>query len=230
MMPEFVYFDLDNTLLDHTTAEEEAHKEIYQAYPELQKVSVSEWLQTYKEINHVLWLQYQKGQVDRHQLHYSRFSDSMAQLGIRNGHSEEIGARYMEIYRKHWHWIEGAKEALEKVAEKYPVGFITNGFEETQRKKIEVLGLEQYSDIFIISEEIGVMKPHPKVFDLATEKSGTPRNRILYVGDSYSSDITGGKNAGWKTAWYTAFISEIKDDQTADFMFNKFPRLIDYLS
>ncbi len=230
MIPEFVYFDLDNTLLDHTTAEEEAHKEIYQAYPELQKVSVNEWLQTYTEINRVLWLQYQKGEVDRHELHRSRFSDTMAQLGIRNGHSEEIGANYMQIYRKHWHWIDGAKEALEKVAEKYPVGFITNGFQETQRKKIEMLGLEQYSDIFIISEEIGVMKPHSKVFDLATDESGTERSQILYVGDSYSSDIIGGKNAGWKTAWYTAFMDEIKEEQTADFLFDQFPRLVDYLS
>ena len=228
-MPKFVFFDLDNTLLDHTTAEEEAHKEIYQAYPELQKVSEEDWLQTYAEINRVLWLQYQNGEVDRHELHRSRFNDTMAKLGIRNGHSEEIGAHYMQLYRNHWHWIDGAKEALEKVAEKYPVGFITNGFQETQRKKIEVLGLEQYSDIFIISEEVGVMKPHPKVFDLATEKSSTSRGHILYVGDSYSSDIIGGKNAGWKTAWYTAFVTEIKKDQTADFLFDQFPHLIDYL-
>ncbi len=230
MKPEFVYFDLDNTLLDHTSAEEAAHEEIYQTYPDLQKVTLEAWLQTYKEINGELWLKYQKGEVDRHELHYSRFSDSMAILGIRNGHSEEIGANYMQIYRKHWHWVEGAKEALESVAERYPVGFITNGFQETQRKKIEYLGLDKFSDIFIISEEIGVMKPHPKVFDQATEKSHTERNRILYVGDSYSSDIIGGRNAGWRTAWYTAFMDEIDENRTADFIFDEFPSLVNYLN
>ncbi|MDX1640409.1 MAG: HAD-IA family hydrolase, partial [Balneolaceae bacterium] len=92
------------------------------------------------------------------------------------------------------------------------------------------MGLDQYTDLFVITEEIGVMKPHQKVFDVATERAGVEREEILYVGDSYSSDIIGGRNAGWKTAWFTALVSEIEDGQTADFQFDDFDDLLKVLN
>lgn len=230
MKPQFVFFDLDNTLLDHNSAEAGAHNDIYESTPELQKVSKEDWLSTYKSINHNLWLQYQDGEIDRHELQRSRFRDSMLQLDIPSERSEEIGLNYMQFYRKHWDWIDGAREAFEKVCNSYPVGIVTNGFLETQQLKIEKMGLEQYTDLFIITEEIGVMKPHPKVFDVATARAGVDPGQILYVGDSYSSDIIGGKNAGWRTAWFTAFVAEIEDGQTADFQFDQFPMLMKYLN
>ncbi len=230
MNTKFVYFDLDNTLLDHTSAEEDAHREIWQTYDEFQNVNLSDWLSAYKEINHQLWIQYQRGEVDRYQLHRSRFSDSMLQLGLSNERSEEIGSTYMQIYRKYWKWVDGAEAALTSVSEKYPVGFITNGFKETQQKKIDFLDLRRFGDQFIISEDLGVMKPHPRVFDVATERSTFDRNQIIYVGDSYTSDIIGGKNAGWKTAWFTALTEDYCECKTADLCFEKFPVLVDYLN
>lgn len=232
MTPKFIYFDIDNTLLNHSAAEESAQKEIYNTYPELQTVKQDEWLQAYKMMNHSLWLQYQKGKISREHLQFTRFAGTMKKLGITAGRSEEIGQHYMEQYRQHWTWVDGAEEAIEMLAGYFPVGFITNGFLETQQKKIEYMGLGRFSSRFIISEEIGVMKPHPKVFDAATERAGTVREQILYVGDSYSSDITGGRNAGWQTAWFTALIGEdeIAEGQTADFVFDRFPMLTNYLN
>ncbi|TVQ67487.1 MAG: noncanonical pyrimidine nucleotidase, YjjG family [Balneolaceae bacterium] len=229
MKHDFVFFDLDNTLLDHSAAEKSAHGAIHSLFEELRQVDTDQWLATYKAINTRLWLEYQKGETDRHTLQKTRFRESMEKLGIDTRRSEQIGKRYMEVYRDYWGWIEGAEEALMRVAEQYPVGFITNGFLETQQRKIDFLNLKRFSSIFIISEEVGVMKPHPKVFDLATEKADTSRKRIVYVGDSYSSDIVGGRNAGWSTAWYTAYTSVVSSGQTADFSFDQFPDLVGYL-
>ena len=230
MKTEFVYFDLDNTLLDHTAAERDAHHDICRTFSEFQSVAIEEWLSTYKEINSTLWMQYQKGEVDRYQLQRARFRESMTKLGIPADRSEEIGTAYMNVYRQYWKWVPGAEEALARVSEKYPIGFITNGFKETQQKKIEYLNLNRFSDKFIISEDIGVMKPHPKVFEIATKMSAFEPQQILYVGDSYSSDIIGGRNAGWRTAWYTALVEEYQECMTADFCFEQFPVLIDYLN
>lgn len=225
MKPQFVFFDLDNTLLDHNSAEAAAHNDLYNSTPELQQRPLEDWLNTYKSINHQLWLNYQEGKIDRHELQQSRFRDSMKQLNMSFERSDEIGSAYMQFYRNHWDWVDGAKEALEKVCESYPIGIVTNGFLETQQKKIEKMGLGRHTNLFIITEEIGVMKPHPKVFDVATERAGVDRKSILYVGDSYSSDIIGGRNAGWNTAWFTAF-SEIENGQTADFQFDDFDDLL----
>ena len=228
--PEFIYFDLDNTLLHHSDAETKAQKEIYGTYPEFESVPETDWIATYKKVNRALWEQYQKGEIDREHLQHSRFHDSMDRLGLSTDRSKEIGESYMKAYRKYWRWVDGAEEAITKLSNRYPVGIVTNGFLETQQLKIEVMKLNRFTDTFVITEEIGVMKPHPRVFDHATDLAGVSRENILYVGDSYSSDIIGGRNAGWKTAWYTAFSKETTNGHIADFQFDRFPNLIHFVN
>jgi len=225
----FIYFDLDNTLLDHNSAEEKAHQAIYRSYQELQKVPIDQWLETYQSMNHQLWLKYQSGKIDRFELQKYRFRDSMAELCLDATISNNIGDCYMQNYREYWEWIEGAKEALEVISEKYETGIITNGFRETQNLKFEKLNIHKYCSHLIISEEVGKLKPHPKVFDHATDLAGVERDQILYIGDSHSSDITGGYNAGWKTAWYTGKINRNGEAKIADLEFDDFGELIGFL-
>lgn len=130
----------------------------------------------------------------------------------------------MQRYRDHWQWVDGAYDAFHEIREKYPVGLITNGFAETQKEKIRCFELEDLSHV-IISEDYGVMKPHPLIFDVATEKAEKERAEILYVGDSWVSDIEGGRTAGWQTAWFTARVEEIKPG--ADLTFNSFDELLE---
>lgn len=226
---KYIYFDLDNTLLDHNNAESRSHELIYKQFPVIQHVSLGDWLKTYKEVNHNLWVQYQDGEIDRDELQFLRFHNTMAELEISTDRSKEIGLTYMETYREFWDWIEGAEETLEATCRKFSVGIITNGFKETQHKKFKKLKIARYTDRMIISEELGVLKPHPKVFDHATELAGVERDEILYVGDSYSSDIVGGINAGWKTAWYTAAESETEPDEKPDLTFDRFSDLRRFL-
>lgn len=229
MNPSFIYFDLDNTLLDHSSAEKTAQKVTYETFPELQEVSIHEWLDTYRTINHALWEQYQRDEIDRHFLQRSRFLNSMKKLELDTNRSEEIGSAYMEFYRDHWSWVDGAQKALEMISSSFKTGIITNGFKETQQLKIERMKLGNYCSEFLISEDVGKMKPHPEVFDRATEMAGVPREEILYVGDSYSSDIEGGKNAGWRTAWYTGFVTEYLDGSESDLQFENFDELLEFL-
>ncbi len=232
MKPAFIYFDLDNTLLDHTSAESAAQKKTYSSFPELQEATFEEWMKTYKSVNHNLWSRYQNEEITRYELQEARFADSMKELNLDVSKSAEIGEAYMELYRNYWEWVEGAKDALTTVSSSFKTGIITNGFKETQELKIEKLNLKTICSTCLISEDVGKMKPHPVVFDRATELAGVERSDILYVGDSYSSDIVGGKNAGWKTAWFTALIDrDLYDDSdvSADFEFQKFDQLLDFL-
>lgn len=229
MTPSFIYFDLDNTLLDHSSAEAKAQQDTYQNFEALQHITIDEWLSTYRLVNHSLWERYQKGEVDRPELQHSRFFDTMKRLKLDSSKSETIGEFYLQSYRKYWSWIDGAQEALTTLSQNFEVGILTNGFKETQQLKFDHLKLQDYCKVMIITEEVGKLKPHPKVFDVATERSGVSREEIFYVGDSYTSDIEGGRNAGWKTAWYTGMLSKTEPHQTADFMFEQFPDLLDHL-
>lgn len=225
----YIYFDLDNTLLDHNKAESKSHQAVYDSFPVLRQVPLNEWLETYQEINHNLWVRYQDGEIDRHELHFSRFHDSMVEKGLSTDNSHDIGVHYMEKYHEYWDWVDQAEETIDLVSRHFDVGIITNGFKETQLKKFDKLSMGRFTDQMVISEELGVLKPDPKVFDYATELAGVPREDILYVGDSYSSDVVGGLNAGWKTAWYTGVVGEEEAEQKPHLKFSDFDDLKSYL-
>ena len=229
MQPKFIFFDLDNTLLDHNHAEGKAHQAIYEQYPEMQQVSLENWLETYRRVNGKLWKLYQQGKIERFQVQHARFFESMHYLELPIQKSTEIGESYMQHYQDYWEWISGAEETLAEISERFDTGIITNGFKETQLKKFQKMMLGRFTDLFIISEELGKMKPHPDVFRHGEKMCGAEPEEILYIGDSYSSDIIGGKTAGWQTAWFQFEETAEVEENIADFTFTDFTQLINYL-
>jgi len=227
--PKFIYFDLDDTLLDHKKAEQNGLKDIHSHFEEFNDISLEALINTYHSINKGLWEEYGRGEIDRHILHRRRFEETLIELGIDGSLYEEVGKVYMEYYRNHWEWIDGAKEAFNKIRANYNVGLITNGFAETQWMKIGQFGFEEMVSQIVISEEVGVMKPHPKIFNHSTALVGLDRSEILYVGDSLSSDVKGGKAAGWKVAWYVSNPDK-EEKELADVVFNKWDELLNRLN
>lgn len=201
--PKFIYFDLDDTLLDHKKAEEAGLRDVHKHFEMFNGISDVQLLDTYHHINKGLWGEYGRGQIDRHELHRRRFQETFRDLGLDEKMHEEAGKVYMNYYRNHWEWLDGAEKSYQKISDNFDVGIITNGFSETQKLKIDQFKLRETARNIVISEEVGEMKPHPKVFDHATELAGVNREDILYVGDSFASDVVGGAKANWKVAWYT---------------------------
>ncbi len=203
LSPKFIYFDLDDTLLDHKKAEQNGLADVHKHFDVFNGIQLDELIDVYHDINRGLWEKYGKGEIDRHILHRRRFEETFVELGVEASLYAEAGKVYMNYYRNHWEWVEGAKEAFEAIRLKYQTGIITNGFAETQWLKIDQFGFKKTTSQIVISEEVGVMKPHPKIFDHSTDLVGINRKDILYVGDSLSSDVRGGKAAGWQVAWFT---------------------------
>jgi putative hydrolase of the HAD superfamily len=199
----FVYFDIDDTLLNHRHAERAALQEVRNAIPVLQKIPIETLWETYNRINRDLWDQYGHGEITRVDLQHLRFSLTLSELGISLSFQETISQTYMKLYRRLWSWVPDAEKALADIAAKWPVGFLTNGFAEVQQAKAEKFHLREISDIYVISEEVGCMKPSACIFQHATELAGVDKSEILYVGDSYKTDIIGAKRFGWQTVWLT---------------------------
>lgn len=200
--PEFIYFDLDDTLLDHKRAEKAALRDIWYHYDYLRQISTVKLQNEYHKVNKLLWDEYGSGNIDRSELQRRRFQETLENLGFDGSVHYEMGRRYMERYRMHWQWIDGAEEALKDISRRYRVGFLTNGFSETQKLKVRHFGLDRISEHIVISEDVGVMKPDPRIFGHATKLAGVDAATILYIGDSLTSDIQGGSAVGWNTAWY----------------------------
>ena len=221
---EFIYFDLDDTLLDHKSAEAAGLQDIHAHFDLFNNITAEELIDVYHQVNSKQWSLYSQAKVSREELQRNRFEFTLKELGLNPVRYEEVGNHYMQYYRNHWQWIDGAKESYYDILEKYPVGILTNGFAETQRKKFEAFDLYDSAETTVISEEVGVLKPHPDVFKAATERAGVDANKVLYVGDSFSSDVEGGTKFGWNVAWYTQN-GEAEKHKKADFVFNDFIKL-----
>jgi HAD superfamily hydrolase (TIGR01549 family) len=201
----FVYFDLDDTLLDHRHAERAALSDVRTTFAEpfagRDDATIHE---TYRACSLPLWRQYAAGAIEKTDLKRGRFEQLLAELNIHTLDAQTVSDHYLRRYAAHWRFVEGARRAFLHVADRFPVGVLTNGFAEIQTQKLDQFPmLRDRTEAVVISEETGYMKPHPQVFGHAADAADTTPDRILYVGDSYYSDVQGGRAAGWQVAWFT---------------------------
>lgn len=199
---DFVYFDLDDTLLDHRAAERGGLRSAKSLFEALGDVSPEELEETYHEINVALWGDYAAGKIDRDTLGVRRFADLLSALGVRGIDPADLATTYMSAYAEHWSPIEDAVAALEDVSRIARTGIITNGFAEVQHAKLARFPrIRACVEAVVISEEVGFLKPDRRLFS-AAERAAQCDGAILYVGDSFRSDVVGALESGWSVAWF----------------------------
>ncbi len=202
-----LFFDLDDTLLDHAGAEARAQLETFEGRRDVfGAVAFDEWLAAYRRANGRLWAAYGRGEIGREELHRRRFADPLGELGCDPEAADETGAFYLERYRGAWRLNEGAEELLAAAAKEGEVGILSNGFRELQRAKLARFRLERWVKHVVLSEEAGAMKPAREIFDAAVRSAcggdGADGRRKLYLGDHYETDAVGAKGAGWLPVLY----------------------------
>lgn len=220
---EFVYFDLDDTLLDHEYAERKALADVRDRYRAIfGTLSVEELQEEYHRINAPLWRRYGEGKIDKDTVQRQRFVQLLEAVDAPHADPALVGRYYMQRYAAHWQFIPGAKEAYEAIAENRPVGVMTNGFADVQARKFDQFPvLRDRADAIVVCEETGALKPDPQAFAHATEQAGVEPDAVLYVGDSYRSDVEGGQRAGWRVAWYARNGTDGRSTDERGFIFDE---------
>src|SRR5699024_1191666 len=135
--PAFIYFDLDDTLLDHHASQQAALSDVLVHFQLFDKTNHSAFIKTYAQVDRKQWRDYSLGYITKEQLQLKRFEQTMRALDLPVDDSHMIGNYYLRCYRNHWKWLEGALEAFEAIRQRYPVGILTNGLTETQKLKFE---------------------------------------------------------------------------------------------
>lgn len=198
----FVFFDLDHTLWDHETNATQTLKEIFSRYDLLAYGidSVDYFIERYNEINNELWEKYNAGQLSKSYLRDERFrlvfeavdADPMPPRATLDSMNKE----YLSECPKKTALIEGAKEVLDYLYEKYPLFIITNGFEEIQSIKMEGSDISKYFRKVITSEKAGFKKPQAGIFQYAMKHCQAHPEQSIMIGDNLKADINGAKNYG----------------------------------
>ncbi len=94
-------------------------------------------------------------------------------------------------------------DVLGELSEVATLAIVTNGFDRVQSRRVAESGMKDFIEEVFVSEKLDSEKPNRKIFDAAPRALGVEnRAHVLVVGDSLTSDILGGVNAGLDTCWY----------------------------
>lgn len=159
--------------------------------------------QEYQALNKSLWVDYQNSMINSDQLQHYRFKCWSKRLQIS---TQDLNQRFMAAMVEICAPQDGAISLLRALKGKVKLGIITNGFIALQQARLERMGLREHFDLLVISEQVGVAKPHPGIFEhaFANMDASVKRECVLMVGDNPESDILGGINAGLDTCWLNA--------------------------
>lgn len=197
-MIDTILFDLDDTLLDFTANELTA---IMDTLFRFGIPSTRANIDRYIEINRESWKRLERGEWTREEVLVGRFRILFDEFGVESAPAE-AQSYYGERLSREGSWIDGAREVLLALRPKYRLFGVTNGNKAVQDRRISITRIDEYLDEIFISEEIGADKPSREYFDAVFKKIGAWRESCVIVGDSLTSDIQGGINAGIHTVYY----------------------------
>jgi 2-haloacid dehalogenase len=211
---EFLLLDLDDTILDFHMQESVAiRKTLSGAGVE----PTEENCALYSKINLRYWKMLELGEITREELTWRRFAELFETLGA-TADPKETAEKYMDHLSEGHYFLPGAEEAVKSLSKKYKLYMASNGTGRVQESRIASAGLAPYFEKIFISQIIGANKPDKAYFDgcFAQIPNFDPKKTMI-VGDSISSDIRGGKNAGIYTCWVNPKGKTAKPEDQPDF-------------
>lgn len=200
---QFLLFDFDDTLISYDASEAYGLQKALEEYgitPEARLFDI------YREENRKLWRLIESGDITSDELRVRRFELLIEKGGIPTEVPADVFSKtYLHYFSESKQLENGARELLEYLHghPQFKKAIITNGFKDTQRKRLSIAEVEHYFDDIFISDELGAKKPDPLIFERVMERLGNPSpDSVLIIGDNLVSDIMGGKQYGLNTCWY----------------------------
>lgn len=200
-MIKVILWDVDGTLLDFLKAEHEAIKKCFEIY-QLGECT-DEMIQRYSVINRRYWERLERKEITKPEVLIGRFQEFFASEGIITDCAEDFNKEYQVRLGDTICFCDDSYELMKELQSQVKQYAVTNGTKVAQDRKLSRSGLDQLFDGIFISEEVGMEKPDVRFFDYVLSQIGEyKKDEILIVGDSLTSDIQGGNNAGIVCCWY----------------------------
>ena len=202
-MPRFdiLLWDVDGTLLDFIAAEKAAVQTLFREFGLGE--CTDEMVERYSRINKEYWERLERGELSKPEILVRRFADFFASEGLDASKAPEFNEQYQVRLGDTVVFCDDSYELLSSLRGRVKQYAVSNGTVVAQTRKLRRSGFDRRLDGVFLSEELGYEKPATEFFDQVFAAIGEPdRERVLIVGDSLTSDITGGNRAGIRTCWY----------------------------
>ncbi|MBP1995442.1 HAD family hydrolase [Paenibacillus eucommiae] len=192
-----VIFDLDNTLVNRKLAFQSYAKLFTEKFVEIADEDSTE------TVNYIISAD-QNGYRKKRDL----YEELRSKLAMKNEQTtvEDMLEYWFAEFFKSSILMQGALEVLDTIkGQNIKLGMITNGSVHSQYAKIDAVGIRDYFHTIIVSDEVGIKKPDPKIFSMALENLNISGENVLFVGDHPSNDVKGALDAGMHAVWLSGF-------------------------
>lgn len=205
-----LFFDLDDTLWAFTANARDTFEELYRKY-DYQRYfrSFEHYYGLYQQHNLELWEAYGQGRISKEELNRQRFLYPLEAVGAPDPClSEAFATDFFAVIPTRSGLMPHAKEALEYLAPRYNLYILSNGFRELQQRKMQSAGIDRYFKKIVLSDDIGILKPHIELFHFALSATQSQPGDSLMVGDNWDNDVAGARQAGIDQIYYNVSYRE----------------------
>ncbi len=199
-----VFFDLDDTLFDHSHAMRQGLEAMRTTHPALsghERVAVErEYARLLDEL-HPLVL---AGSISLEASRVERARRLLVWSGHQcvPGEADDLAARFRAVYQDGRRPVPGSRELLEHLHSRVTVGIVTNNLTAEQESKLRQCGLDRWVHFLLTSEDAGAIKPDPAIYQAALTRAGCRAEYAVMVGDSWTADVCGALDAGLRAVWF----------------------------
>ena len=227
-MIKVILWDIDGTLLDFLKAENAAMKSCFQVFQ--MGECTDEMIAKYSKINRKYWEMLERGEITKEQVLHGRFYEFFEMENLRTDCVAEFNKEYQYRLGDTICFCDDGYELVKKLKTQFKQYAVTNGTKVAQDKKLKKSGLIDVFDGIFISEDIGIEKPGVGFFNHVRNVIGDYSNdEIMIVGDSLTSDMQGGVNAGIVCCWYNPKHKENDKNLNLDFEIDNLQQLLKIL-
>lgn len=204
--PRWVFFDLDDTLWDFAANSLKSLRHVFDNFQVVSDTfgSFNDFIDVYHVHNSKMWELHAQGKVSSGFLKTERWRLTLfpgRPRGETDGICSAVNDAYLDCLATQPGMGKDTAEALAFLSKVFMIGVISNGFTDTQYKKLSCSGLWRFVARTIISDEIGIQKPDRRIFDYALRETGAASVPVM-VGDNPDTDVAGALKAGWKAIWF----------------------------
>ena len=203
-MLQAVLFDLDDTLFDHQGCARTALEGVQARHAGLRAMPFADLERTHASFLEDLHVEVLAGRMGLDDARRERFRRLLISAGVDadDDVAGEIAISYRDGYMAARRAIAGAAVLLPLIRQHARIGIVTNNLRNEQEDKLRVCGLLEHIDALIVSEEAGVSKPDPAIFQIALERLHCEPRDAVMVGDSWRADIEGARGVGIPAIWF----------------------------
>ncbi|ABR34846.1 HAD family hydrolase [Clostridium beijerinckii] len=198
-----IFFDIDDTLLDHKSSELLGVESFYEEYKHYFKLEKEMFYKLWCQISDKYFSSYLKKEMTFEQQRIERMKALFrySNIKLRDEDANIKFKKYLINYEKNWKPYNDVVPCLKYLSRKYELGIISNGDLNQQLLKLEKINIKQYFSNILTAGEVGISKPNIELFNIACNRANRQPQECCYIGDNLYTDIIPCERIGMNGIW-----------------------------